>query len=83
MTQRKPDNLFVDYAFIMDDNGLNGEVVNFEMAIGDWGTAGYRDDHFGGTPMYASSQAFQDSKMKDLFAFGRIAMELHINESGS
>jgi L,D-peptidoglycan transpeptidase YkuD (ErfK/YbiS/YcfS/YnhG family) len=65
----------------MDANGLNGEL-HFEMAIGDWGTSGNRDEHFGGTPMYASSRAFQVSQMKDLFAFGRIAMELYLDESG-
>ena len=79
----KPDNILVDYAFAMDPNGLNGQVVNFEMAISDWGTAGSMDfSHFGGTPMYASSHAFQDSQAKDLFAFGRIAMELYLDEPG-
>ena len=72
----KPENFLVDYDVV------NGEAVNFEMAIGDWGTAGITEQHFGGTPMYASSQAFQASKIKDLFAFGRIAMELYLDESG-
>ena len=53
------------------------------MAIGDWGTAGNEYKHFGGTPMYASSPAFQKSKMKDLFAFGRVAMELYLDDSGN
>ena len=53
------------------------------MAIGDWGSAGVSKQHFGGTSMYASSQAFQQSNMKDLFAFGRIAMELYLNDSGN
>jgi hypothetical protein len=77
----KPENCLVDYSFVMDANGLNGEL-HFEMVVGDWGTSGYHDKHFGGTPMYASSQAFQASQMKDIFAFGRIAMELHLDESG-
>lgn len=52
------------------------------MVISDWGTGGIRDEHYGGTPMYASSQTFQDSEMKDLLAFGRVAMELYLEESG-
>jgi hypothetical protein len=77
----KPENCLVDYSFVMDANGLNGEL-HFEMVVGDWGTAGDYFKHFGGTPMYASSRAFQYSQMKDLFAFGRIAMELYLDESG-
>ena len=73
---KKPENVLVDYDVV------NDEATNFEMAIGDWGTAGLRKEHFGGTPMYASSQSFQQSRMKDLFAFGRIAMELYLDESG-
>ena len=49
----KPENVLVDYDVV------NDEATNFEMAIGDWGTAGENYKHFGGTPMYASSQAFQ------------------------
>ena len=52
------------------------------MAIGDWGTAGGDKDHFGGTPMYASRVAFQSNFNKDLYTFGRIAMELFLNDSG-
>ena len=73
----KPDNILVDYDVV------NGEAVNFEMAIGDWGTSGHQVEHFGGTPMYASSQAFDASVMKDLFAIGRIAMELYLDESSN
>ena len=53
-------------------------MVNFEFSVADWGTAGEGEDHYGGTPMYASRDAFAGSKEKDLFAFGRIAMELFI-----
>ena len=65
----KPDNILVDYDVV------NNKAINFKMAIGDWGTSGIENKHYGGTPMYASSQAFQTSTMKDLFAFGRIALE--------
>ena len=61
----------------------NGDVDNFEMVVGDWGTAGYKKKHMGGTPMYASRVAFQDDHNKDLFAIGRIAMELYLDESGA
>ena len=74
---KKPENVLVDYDVV------NGDVVNFEIAISDWGTAGSREKHYGGTPMYASSTAFQESQMKDLFAFGRIAMELYLDDSGN
>ena len=74
---KKPENVLVDYDVV------NGEATKFEMAIGDWGTAGTLEEHFGGTPMYASSQAFQQSRIKDLFAFGRIAMELYLDDSGN
>ena len=68
---------------MVDFDRVNGRVANFEMAIGDWGTAGVVDEHFGGTPMYASRVAFQDDYNKDIFAFGRIAMELYLDESGA
>ena len=50
--------------------------------VGDWGTAGDNDKHFGGTPTYASPHAFVGKSGKDLFAYGRIAMELFLSESG-
>ena len=72
----KPDNILVDY------NIVNGRVTDFGFVVGDWGTAGRRNEHFGGTPVYASSKAFELSGTKDLFAFGRIAAELYLEESG-
>ena len=53
------------------------------MAVSDWGTAGDYDKHYGGTPMYASRGAFQLDLNKDLFAYGRIALELFLDESGA
>ena len=73
----KPENCLVDYDVV------NGEAVNFKMVISDWGTAGDDYKQFGGTPMYASSQAFERSPSKDLFAYGRIAMELYLDESSN
>ena len=64
------------------DNETNGNLTNFSFVIGDWGTSGYMSDHFGGTPMYASPNAFRMSEVKDLFAFGRIAAELYLEEQG-
>ena len=74
---KKPDNLLVDFDYV------NGRVDNFTMVISDWGTAGQFKKHMGGTPMYASRMAFQADNNKDLFAFGRIAMELYLDESGA
>ena len=50
--------------------------------VGDWGTSGKQREHFGGTPVYASPYTFQNSQVKDLFAFGRIAAELYLAEPG-
>ena len=73
---KKPDNILVDY------NDRNGRVSEFTFVVSDWGTAGVHEKHFGGTPMYASPNTFQISRDKDLFAFGRIAAELYLEESG-
>ena len=62
---------------------VNGRVDNFEMVVSDWGTALGDEKHYGGTPMYAARGAFQWDKNKDLFAYGRIAMELFLDESGA
>ena len=67
---------------MVDYNDTNGSVTDFTFAIGDWGTSGIRADHFGGTPMYASPNTFQENEIKDLFAFGRIAAELYFDRPG-
>ena len=72
----KPDNILANF----DDT--SGRVTNFSFVIGDWGTSGDRKQHYGGTPMYASPKTFQDSSVKDLFAFGRIAAELYFDKPG-
>ena len=73
----QPDNILVDYT----EN--HGKVTNFSFVIADWGTSGDQDDHYGGTPVYASGNAFNESANKDIFAFGRIAAELYLPESGN
>ena len=62
---------------------VNGRVENFEMVVTDWGTAGLEEEHMGGTPMYASRAAFQQDRNKDLFAYGRIALELFLDDAGA
>ena len=52
---KKPDNILVDY------NDTSGRVTDFTFVIGDWGTSGDRQQHYGGTPMYASPSTFQKS----------------------
>ena len=74
---KKPDNLLVDFDLV------NGRVENFEMVVTDWGTAGTFEQHMGGTPMYASRGAFHTDYNKDLFAYGRIALELFLDDAGA
>ena len=55
------------------------------MVVADWGSAkiGYEGvEFFGGTPVYAGPQTF-DQADKDLFSFGRIAMELFMDKKGT
>ena len=55
------------------------------MVVGDWGSAdvgAYGGEFFGGTPVYAGPGTFNDY-YKDLFSFGRIAMELFKDKSGT
>ena len=69
----------VDY----DYNGNN--VTNFKMVVADWGSAYVGHDggrFFGGTPVYAGPNTFKYND-KDLFSFGRLAMELFMNKSGT
>ena len=66
----------------MDYTESQGKVTSFSFVIADWGSAGWKEKHYGGTPVYASATAFQKSADKDIFAFGRIAAELYLPESG-
>ena len=75
----------------MVDYEINGNnVTNFKMVVADWGSAcgkiknGERlfgGKFFGGTPVYAGPETFKQSA-KDLFSFGRLAMELFMDKSG-
>ena len=69
----------------MVDYEYNGtKVTNFKMVVADWGSATIRDGgRFpGGTPVYAGPRTF-DRYSKDLFSFGRLAMELMMDKSGA
>ena len=69
----------------MVDYEINGDnVTNFKMVVADWGSAKVGTDggeFFGGTPVYAGPRTF-DNYGKDLFSFGRLAMELFMDKSG-
>ena len=60
-------------------------MTKFSFVVADWGTSGMENQHYGGTPVYASGNAFRPggSTNKDIFAFGRIAAELYLAESGN
>ena len=56
------------------------------MVVADWGSAdvGYESgEFFGGTPVYAGPRTFDNYLDKDLFSFGRLAMELFMDKSGT
>ena len=67
---------------------VDEKVTNFKMVVADWGSAGARGfgAFLGGTPVYAGPQTFRESYThgnKDLFSFGRLAMELFMDKSGT
>ena len=74
----------------MVDYEINGDnVTNFKMVVADWGSAyvgGYGDyyggEFHGGTRVYAGPWSF-DRFNKDLFSFGRLAMELFMDKTGT
>ena len=68
----------------MVDYEINGDnVTNFKMVVADWGSAYIEgESFFGGTPVYAGPRTF-DYADKDLFSFGRLAMELFMDKSGT
>ena len=58
-------------------------MIDFKMVVADWGSANLGGGRFfGGTPVYAGPATFLDVS-KDLFSFGRMAMELFIDKSGT
>ena len=67
---------------------MNGDVVDFEMVVGDWGSGadilgGDGGEYPGGTPLYAGPSTFRSSGSKNLFSFGRLAMELMLDKPGT
>ena len=55
------------------------------MVVADWGSAGVGygfGKFYGGTPVYAGPLTFNYHD-KDLFSFGRLAMELMMDKSGT
>ena len=58
------------------------------MVVTDWGSADVEGGNFfGGTPIYAGPQTFEAfindvNPLKDIFSFGRIAIELMMDKSG-
>ena len=46
---------------MVDYTVQNEKVTNFEFVVSDFGTAGWRDEHYGGTPVYASGKSFSES----------------------
>ena len=66
------------------------------MVVADWGTAWFRDltvrtnqsegfdpsEFLGGTPGYAGPYTFNESGPRDLFSFGRLALDLVLNKAG-
>ena len=75
----KPENISVDYKY----DGT--KVIDFEMVVADWGSAHIEDggQFYGGTPVYAGPATFGPFSYKDLFSFGRMAMELFMDKSGT
>ena len=56
------------------------------MVVADWGSAfvGFDGGRFyGGTPVYAGPGTFEAYVDKDMFSFGRLAMELFMDKSGT
>ena len=64
---------------------LDGDkVIDFEIVVADWGSAHFEGGgaFLGGTPVYAGPGTFSFGD-KDLFSFGRIAMELFTDRIGT
>ena len=67
---------------LVDYDECGGTVTNFRCVLGDWGTANITSvSFFGGTPVYAGPRSFED-RLKDLFSFGRLALELFLEQQG-
>ena len=60
-----------------------GTVTNFRCVLADWGTARFDNGvgFYGGTPVYAGPRSFEGN-YKDVFSFGRLALELFLSQQG-
>ena len=60
-------------------------MADLSLVISDWGTSGssVNGQHYGGTPIYATGNSFNSSGNKDIFAYGQIAAELYLEQSGN
>ena len=69
----------VDYVYVGD------KVIDFKLVVADWGSADTQSggEFFGGTPVYAGPKTFNVNSYKDLFSFGRMAMELCMDKTGT
>ena len=59
-------------------------MIDFKLVVADWGSARVGlagGEFFGGTPVYAGPGTF-GFRSKDLFSFGRLAMELLMDKAG-
>ena len=58
-------------------------MTDFRCVLADWGTADmiHGTSFLGGTPVYAGPRSF-DRADKDLFSFGRLALELFLSQQG-
>ena len=68
---------------LVDYDESEGKITNFRCFLADWGTANTNGEgrFFGGTPVYAGPRSFEH-QFKDLFSFGRLALELYSNQPG-
>ena len=68
---------------LVDYEVTDGKVTNFDCVLSDWG-AGCADMIMfnGGTPGYAGPNSFRGTYEKDLFSFGRLAVELFLKSEG-
>ena len=67
-------------------------VTSFKMVVCDWGTAWFSGltarinskvtEFLGGTPGYAGPGTFDEMGPRDLFSFGRIALDIAMDKAG-
>ena len=79
----------MDYTYAPVRSNRQLYAFRYQMVVSDWGSASFELDvsggeFFGGTPVYAGPSTFKHKLTeKDLFSFGRMAMELMLEKSGT